>query len=80
MSRAQGALPKESKTATIYESIQGGENKSKTELRSKEDEGGIQVDRLEDKVKDPTGEGGPIFGSPSPNNDDNQDLGIIGTA
>ncbi|TYJ03758.1 hypothetical protein E1A91_A12G049600v1 [Gossypium mustelinum] len=80
MSGAQGALPKESKTATIYESIQGGENKSKTELRSKEDEGGIQVDRLEDKVKDPTGEGSPIFGSPSPNNDDNQDLGIIGTA
>ncbi|XVF83959.1 hypothetical protein PTKIN_Ptkin16aG0536400 [Pterospermum kingtungense] len=78
MSGAQGASPKESKTATVYESVQGGENKSKTDLRSKEDQGPIQVDRLEDKVKDPTGKGGPIFGSPK--DDNKQDLGVTGTA
>ncbi|KAE8653701.1 Serine carboxypeptidase II-2 [Hibiscus syriacus] len=80
MSGSQGALPKESRTTTTYESVQGGENKSKTELRSKEDEGGIQVDRLEDKVRDPGGEGGPVFGNPSPDHDGNQDLGVTGTA
>ncbi|GMI83419.1 hypothetical protein like AT2G21820 [Hibiscus trionum] len=80
MSGAQGALPKESRTATTYGWVQGGENKSKTELRSKEDEGGIQVDKLEDKVEDAAGKGGPVFGSPSPDPDANQDLGVTGTA
>ncbi|XWS56706.1 hypothetical protein CRYUN_Cryun09bG0108700 [Craigia yunnanensis] len=78
MSGAQGALPKESKTATIYKSVQGGENKTKTDLRSKEDQGAIQVDKLEEKVEDPTGKGGPIFGSPK--DDNKQDLGVTGTS
>ncbi|KAL4279543.1 hypothetical protein GQ457_03G027230 [Hibiscus cannabinus] len=80
MSGAQGALPKESRTATTYESVQGGENKSKTELRSKEDQGGVQVDKLEDKATDPAGKGGPVFGSPDPDPNGNQDLGVTGTA
>ncbi|XVF83979.1 hypothetical protein PTKIN_Ptkin16aG0538000 [Pterospermum kingtungense] len=41
MSGAQGALSKESKTTTVHESVQEGENKSKTDLKSK---GPIQVD------------------------------------
>ncbi|XP_010260859.1 PREDICTED: uncharacterized protein LOC104599822 [Nelumbo nucifera] len=77
MSGAQGAQPKESFTATIYESVQGGDNKTRTDIRSKEDVGGIQVDSLQDKVKDAAGKGGPIFGAG--NEDNKQDLGVTGT-
>jgi hypothetical protein len=59
MSGAQGALPKESKTATTYESVPGGENKTKTVVDSKEDQGMIQIDKLQDKVDDAAGKGGP---------------------
>ncbi|XVF24084.1 hypothetical protein REPUB_Repub13aG0096700 [Reevesia pubescens] len=79
MSGAQGALPKESKTATIYESVEGGQNKTKMDLRSKEDQGPIQVDKLEEKVENPTGSGGPIFGCPK-DDDNKQDLDVTGTA
>ncbi|KAF3526147.1 hypothetical protein F2Q69_00049967 [Brassica cretica] len=44
MSGAQGAEPMGSKKATTYESVEGGQNKTKLDIRSKEDEGGIQVD------------------------------------
>ncbi|XP_052188267.1 uncharacterized protein LOC127798738 [Diospyros lotus] len=79
MSGAQGALPPESKTATTYESVEGGENKTKVDIRSREDEGGIQIDKLQDKVPDAAGEGGPVFGA-GKDEDDKQDLGVTGTA
>lgn len=78
MSGAQGAQPKESKTVTLYGSVQGGENRTMTDLRSKEDQGGIQVDRLDAKVEDAAGKGGPVFGAGKDEN--KQDLGVTGTA
>ncbi|QCD96097.1 uncharacterized protein LOC114163103 [Vigna unguiculata] len=77
MSGAQGAQPKGSKTATIYESVGGGENRTRTELRSREDQGCIQVEKLQDKVTDPAGKGGPVFGAGK--EEDKQDLGVTGT-
>ncbi|CBI24122.3 unnamed protein product, partial [Vitis vinifera] len=63
MSGAQGAQPKEAYTATTYESVGGEENKTKLDLRSREDEGGIKVDKFQDKVEDAAGKGGPVFGA-----------------
>lgn len=77
MSGAQGAQPKESKTATTYESIQGGENRTRTDLRSQKDQGGIQIDKIQDKVSDAAGKGGPVFGAGK--DDNKQDLGVTGT-
>ena len=77
MSGAQGALPKESKTATTYESVPGGENKTKTVVDSKEDQGMIQIDKLQDNVDDAAGKGGPAFGAGKDEN--KQDLGVTGT-
>ncbi|PON38359.1 seed maturation protein [Trema orientale] len=77
MSGAQGALPKEAKTATTYESVEEGENRTRTKLRSQQDQGGIQVDKIEDKVPDPVGKGGPVFGAGKDEN--KQDLGVTGT-
>lgn len=77
MSGAQGAQPKESKTATMYESVEGGENRTRTDLLSKEDQGSIQVDKLQEKVHDPAGKGGPVFGAGQ--DDNKQDLGLTGT-
>lgn len=77
MSGAQGAQPKESKTATTYESVEGGENRTRTDLLSKEDQGSIQVDKLQEKVHDPAGKGGPVFGAGQ--DDNKQDLGLTGT-
>ncbi|KAK4398786.1 hypothetical protein Sango_1354100 [Sesamum angolense] len=61
MSGAQGAQPPESFTATTYESVEGGENKTRLDIHSKEDEGGIQIDKLQDKVEDAAGAGGPFL-------------------
>ncbi|XP_057458157.1 uncharacterized protein LOC130748924 [Lotus japonicus] len=77
MSGAQGAQPKESLTATTYESVEGGANRTRTDLRSKEDQGSIQVDKLQEKVNDPAGKGGPVFGAGKDEN--KQDLGVTGT-
>jgi len=77
MSGAQGAEPKGSKTATTYESREGGENRTKTELRSREDQGFIQVEKLQEKVTDPAGKGGPVFGAGK--DEEKQDLGVTGT-
>ena len=55
-----GAQPPESKTATAYESISGGENKTKIEIRSEEDQGMIQIDKFQDKVQDAAGKGGAV--------------------
>ncbi|KAK2971269.1 hypothetical protein RJ640_005098 [Escallonia rubra] len=84
MSGAQGALPKESHTPTIYESVEGGENRTKLDIYSREDEGGIQIDKLQDKVEDAAGSGGPVFGAGAGQEDDNKknekpDLGVTGT-
>ncbi|KAL0865954.1 hypothetical protein Bca101_045072 [Brassica carinata] len=54
-----------------------GQNKTKLDIRSKEDEGGIQVDKQQDKVTDAAGLGGPIFGAGK--DDKKQDLGVTGT-
>ncbi|GMY33070.1 seed maturation protein [Fagus crenata] len=78
MSGAQGAQPKESKTATTYESVSGVENKTKIEIHSKDDQGMIQIDKLQDKVEDAAGKGGPVFGVGKDEN--KQDLGVTGTA
>ncbi|KAL6975485.1 hypothetical protein U1Q18_042052 [Sarracenia purpurea var. burkii] len=77
MSGAQGAQPPGSRTATTYESVEGGENKARLDLRSKEDEGGVEVDKLQEKVPNATGEGGPVFGAGK--EEDKQDLGVSGT-
>ncbi|XP_044480590.1 uncharacterized protein LOC123207295 [Mangifera indica] len=77
MSGAQGAQPPGSKTVTAYGSVQEQESRPKTDIRSKEDEGGIKVDELQDKVEDPTGKGGPVFGAGKDEN--KQDLGVTGT-
>ncbi|GMN39320.1 hypothetical protein TIFTF001_008556 [Ficus carica] len=78
MSGAQGAQPPDVKTATAYESIPGGENRTKTDLRSQQDQGGIQVDKLQDKVPEPVGKGGPVFGE-GKGEENKQDLGVTGT-
>ncbi|XP_058092314.1 uncharacterized protein LOC131238721 [Magnolia sinica] len=77
MSGAQGAQPKGSVTATTYESVEGGENKTKTDLHSKEDVGGIKIEKQQDKVRDAAGKGGPVFGAGK--EDNKQDLGVTGT-
>ncbi|CAA7408659.1 unnamed protein product [Spirodela intermedia] len=77
MSGAQGAQPMGSPTATTYESVEGGENRTAMGLKSREDEGGIQVEKEEDKAQQPTGEGGPVFGEGEEEN--KQDLGVTGT-
>ncbi|KAL6546920.1 hypothetical protein OROMI_022641 [Orobanche minor] len=78
MSGAQGAQPPESFTATTYESVGGGENKTRLDIHSKEDEGGIQIEKIQDKVEDAAGTGGPVFGAGK--DDDKDDLGVTGTA
>ncbi|KAF0899427.1 hypothetical protein E2562_019539 [Oryza meyeriana var. granulata] len=82
MSGAQGAQPKGAFTATTYKSAAaatGGEEQppARTELRSSEDERGLPVKRLEDKVEDAAGKGGPVFGAGK--EDGKPDLGVTGT-
>ncbi|WOL20474.1 hypothetical protein Cni_G29279 [Canna indica] len=79
MSGAQGAQPKGSLTATTYESAAAEENKSTSRLnpRAKEDEGGVKVEKLQDKVTDAAGKGGPVFGAGE--EESKSDLGVTGT-
>lgn len=77
MSGAQGAQPPGSFTATTYESVPGGENCTRAGLRYREDEGYIQVNKKQDKVKAAAGEGGPIFGA---GKEEGPDLGVTGMA
>ncbi|KAK3218071.1 hypothetical protein Dsin_012041 [Dipteronia sinensis] len=79
MSGAQGAQPPGARTATTYESVQDS-NRPKTDLRSKEDERGIKIDDLQDKVQDAAGLGGPVFGAARKDDDNKQDIGATGTA
>uniref|UniRef100_A0A0E0JLW2 Uncharacterized protein n=1 Tax=Oryza punctata TaxID=4537 RepID=A0A0E0JLW2_ORYPU len=53
MSGAQGAQPMGETTPTTYESVGGGENRTRTDLRSREDQGAIQIDKVQDKVDEP---------------------------
>ncbi|KAL5709314.1 hypothetical protein ACHQM5_020018 [Ranunculus cassubicifolius] len=78
MSGAQGTQPPGNFTPTTYESVPGGENKTRTDLRAKEDAGMIQIDKIQDKVPDAAGKGGPVFGAGKDEN--KQDLGATGTA
>ncbi|EHA8591798.1 hypothetical protein COCNU_scaffold172094G000010 [Cocos nucifera] len=64
-------------TATTYESVQEGENRTRTDLRSDKDEGPIQIDKLQDKVDDAAGKGGPVFGAGREGG--KADLGVTGT-
>lgn len=77
MSGAQGAQPMGSLTPTKYKSVPEEENKVRTVLSSTDDEKGIRVDKVEDKVKDAAGKGGPVFGAGK--EEDKQDLGATGT-
>jgi hypothetical protein len=52
MSGAQGAHPVGQTTPTTYESVGGGENRTRTDLRSREDQGNIQIEKVQDKVED----------------------------
>ncbi|CAO2817690.1 unnamed protein product [Amaranthus hypochondriacus] len=79
MSGAQGANPPTSFTATTYESVQEQHNRPRTDLRSREDDKGIQIDKLQDKVQDAAGKGGPVFGPGKDDPPDKQDLGVTGT-
>ncbi|KAF3656687.1 hypothetical protein CQW23_05510 [Capsicum baccatum] len=81
MSGAQGAQPKGSLTPTTYESVineKEVDKKPRMDLHSREDEKGIQIDKLQDKVDDAAGSGGPVFGAGKDEN--KQDLGVTGTA
>ncbi|XP_057518067.1 uncharacterized protein LOC130798989 [Amaranthus tricolor] len=79
MSGAQGANPPTSFTATTYESVQEQQNRPRTDIRSREDDKGIQIDKLQDKVEDAAGKGGPVFGPGKDDPPDKQDLGVTGT-
>ncbi|KMS99623.1 hypothetical protein BVRB_1g021930 [Beta vulgaris subsp. vulgaris] len=81
MSGAQGAQPPSSFTATTYESVpeQMQENRPRTDLRSKEDDKGIKIDKIQDKVQDAAGLGGPVFGPGKDQPPNKQDLGVTGT-
>ncbi|KAM3350261.1 hypothetical protein ACQJBY_022817 [Aegilops geniculata] len=52
MSGAQGAHPVGETTPTTYGSVGGGENRTRTDLRSREDQGNIQIEKVQDKVED----------------------------
>ncbi|KAK4366665.1 hypothetical protein RND71_014545 [Anisodus tanguticus] len=78
MSGAQGAQPQESRTKTTYESIVKEDNKIRLDIHSREDEKGIQIDKIQDKVDDAAGKGGPIFGA-GKDIDKEKDLGVTGT-
>lgn len=77
MSGAQGALLQEEKTSTTYESIPGGENKTRTDIHSQEDQGTIQIEKEQDKVEDPLAKVGPPFGVKK--DEKKQDPGVTGT-
>ncbi|XP_078153793.1 uncharacterized protein LOC144548932 [Carex rostrata] len=79
MTGAQGAQPKGSFTATTYHTIPGSttEDPPKMAIRSDKDEPGVPVNKLEDKVKNAAGLGGPVFGAGT--DDGKPDLCIAGT-
>ncbi|NP_001151554.2 seed maturation protein PM41 [Zea mays] len=81
MSGAQGAHPVGQTTPTTYESVGGGENRTRTDLRSREDQGAIQIEKVQDKVDDAAGRGvdHSTFGANKEGRDDKADAGATGT-
>ncbi|XP_059282807.1 uncharacterized protein LOC132036472 [Lycium ferocissimum] len=79
MSGAQGAQRQESRTQTTYESITKEDNKTRLDIHSREDEKGIQIDKIQDKVDDAAGKGGPVFGAGKDDDKKKPDLGVTGT-
>ncbi|XP_074566361.1 uncharacterized protein LOC141822967 [Curcuma longa] len=66
MSGARGALPPGTMTPTAYESVTEERNRTRLDPRSKEDEGMIRVDKLQDKVGfDHAGKGKGKGGGPA---------------
>lgn len=68
-------------TPTTYESVGGGENRTRTDLRSREDQGAIQIEKVQDKVDDAAGRGvdHSTFGANKEGRDDKADAGATGT-
>lgn len=66
-------------TATTYGSAVGGENRTRLDIRSGEDEGGIKIDDNQAKVDDAAGKGGPVFGAGDAPSDGKPDLAATGT-
>ena len=81
MSGAQGARPVGQTTPTTYESVGGEENRTRTDLRSREDQGAIQIEKVQDKVDDAAGRGvdRSTFGAKKERPDDSADAGATGT-
>ncbi|PAN29396.1 hypothetical protein GQ55_5G221300 [Panicum hallii var. hallii] len=81
MSGAQGAHPVGQTTPTTYESVGGGENRTRTDLRSREDQGAIQIEKVQDKVDDAAGRGVDhgAFGDKKEGRHANADAGATGT-
>jgi hypothetical protein len=80
MSGAQGAQPKGSFTATTYHTAKDAaatKDRPKMAIGSDKDEPGVLVNKLDDKVKDAAGLGGPVFGAGA--DDRKPDLGVAGT-
>ncbi|KAF5728133.1 hypothetical protein HS088_TW21G00297 [Tripterygium wilfordii] len=80
MSGVQGARPPEYETPTTYESVAGGENRTKTDIRSKEDQGPIQIDKQQDKIEDfiaAASQDDPVLDADK--DDKKPDLGVTGT-
>ncbi|CAA6671557.1 unnamed protein product [Spirodela intermedia] len=59
MSGAQGAQPMGSPTATTYESVEGGDNRTAMGLKSREDEGEYRWRRRRIKPSSPPARAGP---------------------
>ena len=81
MSGAQGAHPVGRTTPTTYESVGGGENRTRTDVRSREDQGAIQIEKVQDKVDDAAGRGVDrgVFGDKKEGRNANADAGATGT-
>ena len=81
MSGAQGAHPVGQTTPTTYESVGGGENRTRTDLRSREDQGAIQIEKVQDKVDDAAGRGvdRSTLSAKKERPDDSADAGATGT-
>lgn len=81
MSGAQGAHQVGETTPTTYESVGGGENRTRTDLRSREDQGAIQIEKVQDTVADAASRkvDDRAFGAKKEGNDADADAGATGT-
>ncbi|GJN18196.1 hypothetical protein PR202_gb05334 [Eleusine coracana subsp. coracana] len=81
MSGAQGAHPVGQTTPTTYESVGGEQNRARMDLRSREDQGAVQIEKVQDKVDDAAGRGldRRAFGDKKEGDRDDADAGATGT-